>query len=352
MVLREFSTLIFSFSYWGVAVASKHTLSRDGFTLIELLVVIAIIGVLVGLLLPAVQQAREAARRTACTNKVKQLGLAFHNYHDVRKRFAPGTSRDQTPYGSSPAGGNWGSRGWFCHLMAFLEEDQLGSALETETVTGDMIDPATGRNVSLPQVRCPSASLPEFDSHGFDHATSCYTAISGAADGLITGFNETRVGSSGGRKISRGGVLLVNDHTAIKDITDRTSNTMMLGEQSGVLIDTSGNKQNWNPSTVFGFALGVVTTSKTETAAYNVVTVRYTINNKDNNGAGRDTSSYGVNAGGGRAGAPNAPLNSEHPGGTMVLLTDGAVRFLNEGTALETLAQLATRDDGKAISGL
>ena len=353
MVTREFSTLIFSSSYWGVAMASKHNLSREGFTLIELLVVIAIIGVLVGLLLPAVQQAREAARRTACTNKVKQLGLALHNHHDALKRFPPGVSRNQTPYGNAGANpGGWGGRGWLCYLLAYLEEVQLGSDIETEAAASSMIDPVAGRNVSLPQVRCPSASIAEFDSFGQKHATSCYTAISGAAEGLITGFTETRVSSGGGRKVSRGGVLLINNHTSMKDIVDGTSNTIALGEQSGVLIDTSGNEQHWNPSTRFGIALGTVGTSQTQNSVYNVATVRYTINNKDNNGAGWDTSSYGVNSGNNGAGAPNAPLNSEHPGGTMVLLTDGAVRFLNEGTALETLAQLATRDDGKAISGL
>ena len=187
---------------------------KSGFTLIELLVVIAIIGVLVGLLLPAVQQAREAARRTACTNKVKQLGVALHNHHDAFKRFPPGVSRNQTPYGSAGDNpGGWGGRGWLCYLLTFLEESQLGSAIETEAATSSMIDPASGRNVLLPQVRCPSASIAEFDSFGQKHPTSCYTAISGAADGLITGFTETRVSSSSGRKVSRGGVLLINNHT-------------------------------------------------------------------------------------------------------------------------------------------
>ena len=317
--------------------ASKHNLSREGFTLIELLVVIAIIGVLVGLLLPAVQQAREAARRTACTNKVKQLGLAVHNYHDVRKRFPPGVSRDQTPYGSRPAGGNWGGRGWFCHLMAFLEEDQLGSALEAESAGGgSMINPSAGRDVEMPSIRCPSSSLPVFAS-GSSHAVSSYTAIAGAAAGLINGFTETRVyNGKGGGKISRGGVLLVNDHTTIKDILDGTSNTIMVGEQSGELIDTSGTKQPWSTSSRFGYILGVGGPNTTNPNVYNVVTVRYTINNRDNNGAGWDTTSYGVYSWNSGNGSHNGPLNSEHPGGTMVLLTDGAVRFLNEGTALET----------------
>lgn len=332
---------------------SLQPAKRDGFTLVELLVVIAIIGVLVGLLLPAVQQAREAARRTSCTNKVKQLGVAFHNHHDAFRRFPPGVSRNQAPYGNAGENpGSWGGRGWLCYLLNLLEEGQLGSAIETEAATSSMIDPVSGRNVLLPQVRCPSASIAEFDSFGEKHATSCYTAISGAADGLIAGFTETRVSSGGGRKVSRGGVLLINKHTSIKDIVDGTSSTIMLGEQSGVLIDTNGNEQHWNPSSRFGISLGTVGISQTQSSVYNVATVRYTINNKDNNGAGWDTSSYGVNSGNSGAGAPNAPLNSEHPGGTMVLLTDGAVRFLSETTELETLAKLATRDDGTVVSGL
>lgn len=333
---------------------SFQSAKRNGFTLIELLVVIAIIGVLVGLLLPAVQQAREAARRTACTNKVKQLGVAFHNYHDVRKYFPPGVSRDQTPYGKAGTSpGGWGGRGWLCHLLAFLEEDTLGSALQAEAATSSMIDPGNGRNIALEAVLCPSSSLPQFDSFGQKHALSCYTSISGAAAGLITGFTETRVtNGSQGRRISRGGVLLINDHTKIKDILDGTANTIMLGEQSGELIDTTGTKQSWNTSSRFGVMLGVVGTSKNQTAVYNVATIRYTINNKDNNGAGWDSSSYGVHSANGGQGAANAPLNSEHPGGTMVLHADGSVRFLNELTSLETLAQLATRDDGKTVTGL
>jgi prepilin-type N-terminal cleavage/methylation domain-containing protein len=334
---------------------TKPSISNGrGFTLIELLVVIAIIGVLVGLLLPAVQQARESARRIACTNKVKQLGVALHNYHDSQKRFPPAVSRDQTPYGKAGAApGGWGGRGWICHLLPFLEEAALGTALETEAATKNMIDPTAGRLISLSQVRCPSSLLPEFETHSNNHALSCYTSISGAAAGLITGFTETRITiKNRGVKLSRGGVLLINDHTSIKDITDGTSNTIMVGEQSGFLIDEDGTQQPWNTSSRFGIMLGVSGTAKTANNVYNTSTVRYAINNKDNNGAGWNTKNYGVHSGNAGFGAPNAPLNSEHPGGTVVLFTDGAVDFLNENSTLETLAQLATRDDGTVVSGL
>ncbi|MFI4874195.1 MAG: type II secretion system protein, partial [Blastopirellula sp. JB062] len=99
---------------------------RQAFTLVELLVVIAIIGVLIALLLPAVQAAREAARRSQCSNNLKQMGLALHNFHDTFGRFPPGASDNSTPFGNgytSPGG-----HSWMAYSMPFLE---LGSAYDS-----------------------------------------------------------------------------------------------------------------------------------------------------------------------------------------------------------------------------
>ena len=100
---------------------------RRGFTLVELLVVIAIIGLLVALLLPAVQAAREAARRMRCSNNLKQIGLALHNYHGVHNTFPPGNSIN-----NNYANHAWG---WGSHLLPFLEQATLFQAIEVDRLT-------------------------------------------------------------------------------------------------------------------------------------------------------------------------------------------------------------------------
>ena len=94
-----------------------------GFTLIELLVVIAIIGILIGLLLPAVQKVRAAAMRTQCMNNLKQIGLALHNFHSANDRFPPGSANDKAPFGTSAAAG-WGSS-WWVYILPFIEQDAI-----------------------------------------------------------------------------------------------------------------------------------------------------------------------------------------------------------------------------------
>jgi len=175
-----------------------------------------------------------------------------------------------------------------------------------------------------------------------------YYPVAGAVNGLITSpaFNETRSGSGagGGAIVGWGGMLFPSGKMGLKNCTDGTSKMLVFGEQSSMLTDTSGVPQAWTPGSRFGWQLGVGGDfSNGAGNAYNVTTIRHPINQK----TGWDGVTYGV--GPGQSGWPNnVPLNSNHPGGTNLLLLDGAVRFAANSMNLQTLGQLATRDDGAA----
>ncbi len=213
--------------------------ARKGFTLIELLVVIAIIGVLVGLLLPAVQQARESARRASCTNKLKQLGLAVHNYADTRSEFPPlalmGSSGQKTPA--------WA---WSALLLPFLEEVNLHNTLGVGS--GQPTNNAA-LNTRLDSFLCPSDTPPREDSSrgipgGSRFGLSNYPAVNGEA-GRVRKANST---------VNANGVFIARPPTAnepirkFKDIVDGTSNTLMIGERAAdqLPVDNNGNTLNDN----------------------------------------------------------------------------------------------------------
>ena len=206
--------------------------ARRGFTLIELLVVIAIIAVLIALLLPAVQQAREAARRSQCQNNLKQLGLALHNYHDVHSVFPPESIWGYRPTGTT---GAYEARNytWLSLILPQLEQSGLHSATDFTLPIWDQLLPDGTKIIAqnLEVLRCPSDG-------GFDEPSQSH----GMA---ITNY----AGSEGFDWWPRdndwlGGVFTLNGKVPLSDIRDGTSNTIMVGEVTSFGCKNGGFKTN------------------------------------------------------------------------------------------------------------
>jgi prepilin-type N-terminal cleavage/methylation domain-containing protein/prepilin-type processing-associated H-X9-DG protein len=331
---------------------------RLAFTLVELLVVIAIIGVLVALLLPAIQAAREAARRSQCLNNVKQVGLALQNYHSTHQKFPIG------------ARGSWHSS-WMVHILPYLEQgvvyDQLDFEVSTPMwVTVDPRKPnAAVLDGVLPRAYwCPSAQVSkwawsaEYFGNNLQIGTSCYMGVAGAPKGGgvrneeedPTGAGRCKDNRAGDAGIAcENGTLIPNSEIKIGQITDGSSNTLMLVEQSDFVIDgITGEQLDYRSNVVDGFMGGgrcdgqIVDGSacweNEPLQFYSIVSVRYPINHR--------TLSDGMNPNGGW----NNPIISTHPGGAHVGFADGSSRFLNEGTDREVLTWLAIRDDGQVTA--
>ncbi len=330
--------------------------SRTGFTLVELLVVIAIIGILVSLLLPAVQMAREAARRSKCLNNLKQIGLAMHNYLSVHGVFPPGAL--------STAAGDFG-HSWLVRILPYLEEESIYNEFDqNSSVTGRLVpdsQPWNRRNRDLlrdqifPFMFCPSSTLEKlvltnFGMESPNVMSSTYVGISGARDHPTT-RDKNPTGAPG--YISWGGVLLAEaalpsqpgqsvglTSVAVSPamIKDGTSRTMMVGEQSGWCIDDRGVRVDCRSDCGYGFAMGVSRRDTWE-RQYNLTCVIHPIGEFS-------YLAYGV---AGDCG-PNRPLQSAHPGGAQFLMADGSAQFMGSSTDIQVLYNLANRDDGKRSS--
>ncbi|HCS54282.1 DUF1559 domain-containing protein [Rubinisphaera sp.] len=313
--------------------------NRKAFTLIELLVVIAIIAILVALLLPAVQQAREAARRSSCKNNLKQIGLALHNYHDAHSCFPSGFYRRDYSVSSTFAGPGWG---WGTMILPQLEQTALWDALSPNTTilsrSATMV-PLT--QTPIETFRCPSCPGGNLNealiggSTDEPHALSTYKGVFGD---LNTQFNYTGDNCAyyQGSCISGGnGVFSPNSSEKFRDITDGTSNTLMIGEvaygingvrnSSGTLIDYRGSV--WAGVDADGSPSNVATHQ----------TLRAL------NGSGNPETLYSIN------GTNSNSFSSHHKGGVQFLLTDGSVRFLSENLDSQTTNWLAARDDGEVL---
>jgi len=327
----------------------------QGFTLIELLVVIAIIAILIALLLPAVQQAREAARRTQCKNNLKQIGLALHNYNDVYGVFPIGNNS------SFPDG--WGISFWVS-LLPYMEQSGLYNQMTFSGQSPGYTGQGTGNTVNGPLVRgksfaflaCPSSPLPVFKDTGAGIQTqiSQYVGISGAVNDAVGGPFQN---SSGTPDLpsdnccscvvqgvhARGGVLLPFKAVAFRDITDGTSNVMAVSEQSDFAKNAANvqvlitNNHGWMMGTA-----GVGSGEGTNQRRFNLTTIRYAPN------AVKAVGGTGLQGVCNNDGANNG-IFSPHTGGVQTVLCDGSARFISENIDLTTLKRVATRNDGQVV---
>ena len=344
---------------------------RNGFTLIELLVVMAIIATLVSLLLPAVQNARESARRTECKNNLKQIGLALHEYHETFESFpigalyAPKPDMNQIDHEVRGAS-------FFVAILPWLEQRNLYNQLQKDAAGGaaGVSHPSNPNGPLLdgmyvPIYVCPSASMEEVAvGQPVSMMTGNYIGISGAAfrNGGTSPDAELVGGCSGpndGSILAHSGILMENDSVSFKDITDGSSNTMMVAEQSSVTVPvatTVGGQtqivlQDFPTlqSSYYGSIWGGTTLPRAlQTGGpfpschfvYNVTTVRFGINMN-----GASTVNTVVSGGG------HTPIMSAHPGGANVLFADGGVRFLKENMSFDVLMNVADRRDHNVIKG-
>lgn len=291
--------------------------NRKAFTLVELLVVIAIIGILVALLLPAVQAAREAARRMQCSNALKQIALASHNYHDSYKKFPPGYVPKRAANGAFINNiNNWG---WAALQLPFMEQAPLHSQLDVgnihlENAAGAIAALAplkAAMQVPIASLRCPSDVGPTTNSN----RQRFHWAGGGNAQGRLATTNYIGANSSyevttnGGRPVERG-LFIEGQGRSFGDILDGTSNVIAFGERRWQVKDNAGAIRTIGAAVAFG----VRRRNATGTRADVLGCGRAKINLNDS-----------VTLGVGQRG-----FSSYHPGGAQFALADGSVRFVPE----------------------
>ncbi len=330
---------------------------RRGFTLVELLVVIAIIGILVALLLPAIQAAREAARRTQCVNNLKQIGVALHNFHDTYKKFPTGMTDDD--------GNNISFR---AYLLPFMEQgalwdEILAGGYQAVTATGDHTNMDTGTCGSfshmnnkndllnapanvvgktiLPAYMCPSDILAQTDNDGFGRAN--YNGCSGP----LLGNNWNGCGAWKGS--NQTGVLTYDNDNCkswlwtFADVSDGTSTTFAVGERTVCnYVTTSNNGDASFPAWIGGNNVaGSSGGCNGFDSAGNVLCLTdatFYLNR------GPQMLKLGITES-----ESQACFGSQHPGGAQFVMCDGSTQFVSDAISTSVYANLGNRRDGESV---
>jgi len=323
-------------------------MKRRGFTLIELLVVIAIIAILIALLLPAVQQAREAARRSACTNNLKQLALGMHNYHDAFNQFPPGWIMPSFTNCSSGAPAadaayRYVNRipSWGLYLLPYIDQAPMYnlqnfngvtlacdpgmlSYISTNGVLRDGPTVANGLAKPLAVHSCPSDTQ-------YNRGP---TAERGFGRGSYVGCRgNLNVGGQASSQLRGPGVFFANSNIGVRDVTDGTSNTIAIGETSDLQWTEIDGPQisggHWA-----GYGIG-----KTDDMVVRSTNTTRPIN--------RSSPAPGC-------ASPTCPNDSDgfgsmHEGGAFFAFCDGRVRFLSENMNITVYTRLGDRADGNVV---
>jgi hypothetical protein len=374
---------------------NRHLL-RSAFTRRDVIIVIAIIGVLLALLLPAIQAARESARQTECHDNLKNIALALQDYHDVHKVFPMGVMHaGPNPGGEPPIHAALGPSWWY-GVRPFLDTGDCCARLSVTQKPGGPARHAfcaDDMGVAFPELsvfvhrcmRCPSSPLPVRETPTGPIALPSYVGIAGGCDidpqsteyqlgagapPALAPLATERIywntakgtGATAGGIVTSSGMLPPCQHVTLNDCVDGTADTMIVAEQSDWLLGqnpASAKKYHGDPGwSVGGTGPGGGWLSGTTRIdpvpqvtvpgrwpatwgadCWNVTTVRYPPNFKRVMGTPPlpgCSENHGI----------NNPLQSPHPGGLLVAMVDGSVRFITSTTDLAVLLRLAIRNDG------
>jgi prepilin-type N-terminal cleavage/methylation domain-containing protein len=317
----------------------KSRVRFSGFTLVELLVVIAIIGILVALLLPAVQAAREAARRMQCSNNLKQIGLALHNYESAHRKFPPGFISRVT--GVWSGGGNdpipEAGPGWsfYAMLLPQIEQTNLHNSINFNLPISHAVN-QLARSTRVKEYQCPSDAWNEpvvawpVSLGVTDLAHTSYVGCLGGGDPLnapaYTAMYEQQPFN---------GMFHRNVAVRIAEITDGTSNTIAIGERASMFAPNGWAGVIPTAQTVFSPRIAQTrgqTVGQTTRPAITMATVHI------------------------RTGGPNAPTGSPggfwgpHAGGALFLLMDGSTHTISTNVDMPTYRAMAGRNDGIPVT--